>query len=396
MTAHGRAARRQAQAALLVRRGLADDRAPAVAKAAGALLAAWYADLAAARAAAPGGPGAGATPDQASPDTPVAAQCAPAEAAAAAPGPAPELAPALALVAALGPEAHEAEAEAALRALAAGGVLSPARLAAAVGAGGGLRRGAGAPLLSGEEALLWRVLAQWLQARCPARPRAAAELASCEAAARPRPCSPAPLFPRNCLRHTRGAAPACLSCTRARTPRAVGRNGWQALPQCPPRSARACARAAGAPSAMISPRPLQPGRAWQEAGAAAGRAAAGAAGAAAAVAAAEAGRAHAALDALLPDSVADLVALVGAHAAAGPAGRFAALQLLRLAAGCADLADASGRRAAAELLQARGARRPRLRVPVLPLCGGQRCRWSESCTGTVQAARDVGRRGARP
>jgi len=81
------------------------------------------------------------------------------------------------------------------------------------------------------------------------------------------------------------------------------------------------------------------------------------------VAAAEAGRAHAALDALLPDSVADLVALVGAHAAAGPVGRFAALQLLRLAAGCADLADASGRRAAAELLQARAAGRPRPCVP---------------------------------
>jgi hypothetical protein len=258
VTAHGRAARRQAQAALLVRRGLA-DRAPAVAKAAGALLAAWYADLAAARAAAPGGPGAVATPDRGGPDTAAMALRAPAEAAAAVSGPAPKLAPALALVAALGPEAHEAEAEAALRALAAGGALAPAALAAAAGARGGLRRGAGAPLLSGEEALLWRVLAQWLQARRAARPRAAAEPASCEAAAWPRPCSPAPLLPCDGLGRTRGAAPACLSCTRGSRQSAVGRGGWQALPQRPPRSARARARAAGAPPGGVWAPPHEAG-----------------------------------------------------------------------------------------------------------------------------------------
>jgi len=39
---------------------------------------------------------------------------------------------------------------------------------------------------------MWRVLAQWLQARRAARPRAAARPASCQAAVCLRPCSPAP------------------------------------------------------------------------------------------------------------------------------------------------------------------------------------------------------------
>lgn len=89
---------------------------------------------------------------------------------------------------------------------------------------------------------------------------------------------------------------------------------------------------------------------WQEVGAARGRAAAGAVGARAAVEAAEAAEALGALEALLPESVEGLVGLVRAHAAC-PGRRFAARQLLALAAGCGDLADASGRRAAGELLQ---------------------------------------------
>ena len=66
--------------------------------------------------------------------------------------------------------------------------------------------------------------------------------------------------------------------------------------------------------------------------------------------AADAADALAALEALLPDSVEGLMGLVRVHAAA-PGSRFAARQLLLLAGACADLADASGRRAAGELLQ---------------------------------------------
>ncbi len=174
---------------LLVRRGLT-DRTPAVAKAANALLGAWFCTLTAAAAAmpstappppsvdrdsddaamSPAGPDAHAdgvekprhNPDG-DPGEPREADVAPDLA----PDQARELVPVLALLAALGPEAHEAEAEAALRALITGGALSPVRLASAGGSHGELRRAPDAPLLSAEEALLWRVLVEWLQARAP-------------------------------------------------------------------------------------------------------------------------------------------------------------------------------------------------------------------------------------
>lgn len=172
---------------LLVRRGLT-DRTPAVAKAANALLGAWFSALTAAAAAmpstappppsvdrdsgdaamSPAGPDAhadGVEKPRQDPDGD------PGEPAGLAPDLAPdqarELVPVLALLAALGPEAHEAEAEAALLALITGGALSPVRLASAGGCHGGLRRASDAPLLSAEEALLWRVLVEWLQARAP-------------------------------------------------------------------------------------------------------------------------------------------------------------------------------------------------------------------------------------
>ncbi|KAK9821925.1 hypothetical protein WJX81_001000 [Elliptochloris bilobata] len=261
------------QAVVLVRRGLA-DRTPAVAKAASSLLAAWFAALKADVALEPSatrergrmrdgmceGGDAAMLPADVEEEGGVPAGPSPPRA----PAPdlvAPELEPLLVLLGALGPEQHEAEAEAALRALIASGALDPRELAHAGGPQGGLRRGLDAALLGPAEALLWRVLAEWLQAR-------------------------------------RGII----------------------------------------------------GVLFPEAGAARGRAAAAASGAAAAVEAADAGDALAALEALLPESVEGLMGLVRAHAAS-PGSCFAARQLLALAGTCADLADASGRRAASELLQ---------------------------------------------
>jgi condensin complex subunit 3 len=85
--------------------------------------------------------------------------------------------------------------------------------------------------------------------------------------------------------------------------------------------------------------------------AARGLAAAGAAGAVATIEAAAAGEALEALEAALPPSVEETVAAVAAHAAAGPAHRFAAGQLMAAAAAACDFTDASGRRAAAALLE---------------------------------------------
>ena len=153
---------------MLVRRGLA-DRTPGVAKAAGALLATWFAALQAQRAPLRDGGGAAADaaaqPGVPAEDAGDLGQRSPAGAPA--PGLEPEqgagLAPVLALLDALGAEAPEAET--ALRALIAGGALDPRALAAAGGPRGGLRRAPDVPLLGAAEALLWRVLAQWLQVR---------------------------------------------------------------------------------------------------------------------------------------------------------------------------------------------------------------------------------------
>jgi len=57
-----------------------------------------------------------------------------------------------------------------------------------------------------------------------------------------------------------------------------------------------------------------------------------------------------ALEAALPATVEELVDIVALHINAGPQHRFAAGQLMHLMAQCADFADASGRRAAANLL----------------------------------------------
>ena len=57
-----------------------------------------------------------------------------------------------------------------------------------------------------------------------------------------------------------------------------------------------------------------------------------------------------ALEAALPATVEELVDIVAVHINAGPQHRFAAGQLMHLMAQCADFADASGRRAAANLL----------------------------------------------
>ncbi|CAG9463449.1 unnamed protein product [Pedinophyceae sp. YPF-701] len=81
-----------------------------------------------------------------------------------------------------------------------------------------------------------------------------------------------------------------------------------------------------------------------------GRAAMNALGQAANVEAATAGDHAAALEAALPDTTEQLVALCGRHAEAGPAHRFAARQLLLVAARCTDLADSLGRAAACQLV----------------------------------------------
>ena len=132
---------------------------------------------------------------------------------------------------------------------------------------------------------------------------------------------------------------------------------------------------------------------WQEAGAASGRAAATASGAAAAVEAADAADALAALEALLPESVGDLMGLVHAHAAA-PGSRFAARQLLLLAGACADLADASGRRAAGELLQVGVFWGPTSCIEPFALCSGcvhVQTRWDRSATTAFAAGRRMRR-----
>ena len=151
---------------MLVRRGLA-DRTPAVAKAAGALLAAWFTALKAERASPQASSGAAA--DAAAPPADPAEGTDDLRQHGAPGAPAPDqepdrgagLAPVLALLDALGAEAPEAEA--ALGALIAGGALDTRALAAAGGPREGLRRAPDAPLLGAAEALLWRVLAEWLQ-----------------------------------------------------------------------------------------------------------------------------------------------------------------------------------------------------------------------------------------
>ncbi|GBF88417.1 hypothetical protein Rsub_01129 [Raphidocelis subcapitata] len=82
-----------------------------------------------------------------------------------------------------------------------------------------------------------------------------------------------------------------------------------------------------------------------------GLSAASTSGAAAAVRAAAATARHDALEASLPESGADVAALITAHTAAGPAARFAATQLASIAATCMDWADATGRASAAEALR---------------------------------------------
>ncbi|KAI8474193.1 MAG: hypothetical protein J3K34DRAFT_518335 [Monoraphidium minutum] len=90
-----------------------------------------------------------------------------------------------------------------------------------------------------------------------------------------------------------------------------------------------------------------------------GLAAAATTGASAAVRAAAASQRHEVLEAILPDSASATAALLLAHAAAGPRGRFAAAQLAHVAATCLDWADASSRRDAAEALREMMAQDPR-------------------------------------
>ena len=130
-------ARSQEQARALVRRGLA-DRTPGVAKAACALLDAWFGALQA--ECAPPRDSGGAAADAAGDPAGGAGDLGqPSPSGAPAPGPDPGqgagLAPVLALLDALGAEAPEAEA--ALGALVAGGALDPRALAAAGGPRGG-------------------------------------------------------------------------------------------------------------------------------------------------------------------------------------------------------------------------------------------------------------------
>jgi condensin complex subunit 3 len=82
-----------------------------------------------------------------------------------------------------------------------------------------------------------------------------------------------------------------------------------------------------------------------------GLAAASAAGANAGIEAAAAAERLEALEVAVPATVEEMVGVIAAHAGAGPAHRFAAGQLMALAARCVDFTDATGRRAAAALLE---------------------------------------------
>lgn len=82
-----------------------------------------------------------------------------------------------------------------------------------------------------------------------------------------------------------------------------------------------------------------------------GLAAAATAGAAANIEAAAAGDRLEALEAALPQGAEDMIDIIAAHARAGPEHHFASVQLTALASRCMDFADATGRRAAAALLE---------------------------------------------